>query len=158
MKNQKNILLILFIIIIIVSVVLMLFYNYYKKYEYYDSYTGTFTLGGNSLNNIINRNILDEEGGHQFYYDEGISGPLHSGTVNFNKSFSKTPLVFTQVNGSPDSEENIYSVNVSNITNNSFDYYKNVIYNEIIPSEEGDPSSIVKLSNDDSKLFNWFAF
>lgn len=152
---NKCIFLILLILLLIFIITLLAFYNNYcKKYEHYNSLSGTFTLGGSSLNNILG------EEDNTFYYDQGVSGTSHSGTINFNKKFSKNPIVFTQVNGSPDSEENIYSVNVSNVTPYSFNYYKNVIYNDTLPSsEEGESSAVVvKLSSDDNKVFNWFAF
>jgi hypothetical protein len=165
----KSIFLMLLILLLIFIITLLAFYNNYcKKYEHYNSLSGTFTLIQGSLNNILG------EEDNAFYYDQGVSGTSHSGTINFNKKFSKNPTVFTQVNGSPDGEENIYSVNVSNVTPYSFNYYKNVIYNDTLPpSEKGETSAdegeasadegeasavVVKLSSDDNKVFNWFAF
>lgn len=150
----------LFFILFVIFIIFLLFY--YKKYEYYDPssqpISGTFTLGENSFNNnVTHRNILDEEGDNQFYYQKGIGSPSHIGTINFTKPFPETPLVFTQINGTPDSEDNLYSISVSNITPNSFNYYKNVITNNIIPSEEGDMVAM-QLSHDDNRSFNWVAF
>ena len=158
-KNSKNTtyLYLLYILFTIFIIILLLFY--YKSYEYYDSpsppISGTFTLS----NNTIFRNILDEEDDNQIYYQKGIGSPSHTGTINFTQPFSQNPFVFTQVNGTPDSEDNLYSVNVSNITPNSFDYYKNVVSNNIAPPEEGqdEQPSVTQLSHDDIKSFNWIA-
>lgn len=158
-KNSKNTtyLYLLYILFTIFIIILILFY--YKSYEYYDSpspsINGTFTLS----NNTIFRNILDEEDDNQIYYQKGIGSPSHTGTINFTQPFSQNPFVFTQVNVTPDIEDNLYSVNVSNITQNSFDYYKNVISNNLVPAEEdqGEPMVAMKLSQDDNKSFNWIA-
>ena len=159
-KNVKNnqYLYLLFILLTIFIIILLLFY--YKSYEYFYSssqhISGTFTLS-----NSFNQNILDEEGdNNQIYYQKGIGSPSHTGTIKFTQPFSGNPFVFTQINGTPDSKDNLYSVNISNITPNSFDYYKNVVSNNIIPAEEGEgaPMVAMKLSPDDNTLFNWIAF
>lgn len=156
--NNSRYLYLLFILLTIFIIIFLLFY--YKNYEYYSSssqaITGTFTLS-----NSINRDILDEEDDYnQIYYQKGISSTSHSGTINFTQPFSQNPFVFTQVNGTPDSEDNLYSVTVSNITPNSFNYYKNVVSNNIVPPENEDNEDMVamKLSRDDKKSFNWIAF
>jgi len=157
-KNVKNnqYLYLLFILLTIFIIILILFS--YKNYEYYDSpsqpISGTFTL------NSFNQHISDEEGGNHFFYQKGIGSKTHKGTIKFTQPFLQNPYVFTQVNGTPDAEDNLYSITVSNITPNSFDYYKNVVSNNIIPPEEGEgePMVAMKLSNDDSTPFNWFAF
>ena len=157
--NNSTYLYLLYILFTIFIIILLLFY--YKSYEYYDSSSqpinGTFTLS----NNTIYRNILDEEGNNnQIYYQKGIGSQSSKGTIKFTQPFSQNPFVFTQVNGTPDSEDNLYSVTVSNITPNSFDYYKNVVSNNIAPQEEeqGESAVVAKLSNDDIKSFNWIAF
>jgi len=156
--NNTKYLYLLFILLTIFIIILLLFY--YKSYEYYDSssqpISGTFTLS-----NSFNQNILDEEGNNnKIYYQKGISSKSHTGTINFTQPFSKNPFVFTQVIGTPDSEDNLYSVTVSNITQNSFDYYKNVVSNNIVqPEEEQEGTAVVtELSRDDNRSFNWIAF
>ena len=66
-KITNNTKYLLFILLTIFIIIFLLFY--YKSYEYYDSssqpISGTFTLS-----NSINRNISDEEGGNQFFYQK----------------------------------------------------------------------------------------
>ena len=163
-KNSKNTTYLYFLFILLTIFIIIFLLFYYKSYEYYDtssqSISGTFTLSDKS-NNTIYRNNLDEESDdNQIYYQKGIGSPSHSGTINFTKPFSGNPFVFKQVNGTPDSEDNLYSVTVSNITPNSFNYYKNVVSNNIIESEDPEDTQKVamKLSNDDNRSFNWIAF
>ena len=150
----------LYLLYILFTIFIIIFLLFYKSYEYYSSSSqpinGTFTLS----NNTIYKNILDEEDNNQIYYQKGIGSPSHTGTIKFTQPFSGNPFVFTQINGTPDSEDNLYSINVSNITPNSFDYYKNVVSNNIAPQEEeqGESAVVAKLSNDDIKSFNWIAF
>jgi hypothetical protein len=150
----------LYLLYILFTIFIIIFLLFYKSYEYYSSSSkpinGTFTLS----NNTIYRNILDEEDNNKIYYQKGIGSQSHTGTINFTQPFSQNPFVFTQINGTPDSENNLYSVTVSNITPNSFDYYKNVVSNNIAPQEEeqGESAVVAKLSNDDIRSFNWIAF
>jgi len=159
-KNTKYLYL-LFILLTIFIIIFLLFY--YKSYEYYDTssepISGTFTLSGKSNNTIYRNNLEEESNDTKIYYQKGIGSTSHTGTINFTKPFSQNPFVFTQVNGTPDSEDNLYSVKVSNITQNSFDYYKNVVSNNIVAPEdpEDTPTVAMKLSNDDNRSFNWIA-
>jgi hypothetical protein len=163
-KNSKNTTYLYFLFILLTIFIIIFLLFYYKSYEYYDtssqSISGTFTLSGKSNNTIYRNNLEEESDDNQIYYQKGIGSPSHSGTINFTKPFSGNPFVFTQVNGTPDSEDNLYSVTVSNITPNSFNYYKNVVSNNIIESEDPEDTQKVamKLSNDDNRSFNWIAF
>ena len=144
-KNTKYLYL-LFILLTIFIIIFLLFY--YKSYEYYDTssepISGTFTLSGKSNNTIYRNNLEEESNDTQIYYQKGIGSTSHTGTINFTQPFSQNPFVFTQLNGTPDSEDNLYSVTVSN--------------NIVAPEDPEDtPMVAMKLSNDDNRSFNWIA-
>ena len=54
----------------------------------------------------------------------GTSTINPTGTIIFSKPYSKPPLVFAQIIGNTSSTNNIYSIQIFDITNTSFNYSK----------------------------------
>ena len=73
------------------------------------------------------------------------------GTINFPKSFTSIPQVFTQIIGTDSTKNNIYSIQIQNITTTGFSYSKN----KIIMSE-GEYKILQMIPSDDVS-FIWFA-
>lgn len=106
-KKNNNTYILLFIIIILLLVIIYFLTKRNNK-EYFDS----------SSSNAISLN-----------FQSGTSGINPTGTITFPTPFLNPPLVFTQIISSSSNSTNSYSIQVLNITNNSFDYSKNKIYN-----------------------------
>ena len=88
----------------------------------------------------------------QLNIQSGISTISPDGTINFPTSFNKTPAIFTQMNVSDGKDSSAYTVQISNITPNGFNYNKKKIFNQ---SANG--INIVRLDNDTSQTFSWIA-
>lgn len=88
----------------------------------------------------------------QLNIQSGISTISPDGTINFPTSFNKTPSIFTQMNVSDGKDSSAYTVQISNITPNGFNYIKKKIFNQ---SSNG--INIVRLDNDTSQTFSWIA-
>ena len=88
----------------------------------------------------------------QLNIQSGISTISPDGTINFPVSFNKTPAVFTQINVPGGKDSSAYTVQISNITPNGFNYNKKKIFNQT-----GNGISIVRLDNDTSQTFSWIA-
>ena len=86
-------------------------------------------------------------------FQSGISGIQQTGTITFTTPFTKTPSIFTQIIGTADTSSNIYSVQIFNITDTSFNYSKNKVGSN--PTSEYD---ITHVSPSMLEPFNWIAF
>jgi O-antigen/teichoic acid export membrane protein len=140
-KDQLiNILTILSILlfIIILSCLLYSYQGKNRNVEYFDS------------KNVSQQNLA-------LHFENGTSGIGPTGTITFNKPFLNPPLVFTQVIGNSNSATNIFSVQVFNVTNTSFDYSVNQISNKDVNNSSGN-FSISSLVSCNTQSFYWMAF
>ena len=85
-------------------------------------------------------------------FQTGTSGIQPTGTITFTTPFINPPNIFTQIIGTSTSAPNVYSVQILNITNKSFDYIKNMVYNDTSTNY-----NIIKLGNSILEPFNWIA-
>jgi regulatory protein YycI of two-component signal transduction system YycFG len=97
-------------------------------------------------------NQQSEKSQPQLNIQSGISTISPDGIINFPVSFNKTPAVFTQINVSDQKDSSAYTVQISNITPNGFNYNKKKIFNQ---SANG--INIVRLDNDTLQTFSWIA-
>jgi hypothetical protein len=111
-----------------------------------------------NLKNKINKYLNFENFNNNIglIFESGTSGISQTGTINFKNPFVNIPLVFTQINGTTNSSSNLFSVNIFNITNNSFSYAKNQAYNLNGVTEEAS-YSIPKIAPSTVETFNWIA-
>lgn len=91
-------------------------------------------------------------------FDMGESEKATTGKITFKKPFSKIPTIFTQIISKQNSELNIYSVQVYNITNNSFEYSKNKAYNNTVTTDNINNLKFVKIDPCTEETFLWIAF
>lgn len=90
-----------------------------------------------------------------FNLQYGKSGIEPTGTITFKNSFQNTPKVFTQIIGNDSSTNNVYSVQVFNITNTGFNYSKNMMANS---TSDGGKFTMAKLAPSTIEPFDWIAF
>lgn len=135
-KKDKNYIFTILIIVIIIFIIFLayMFSNYH--YESFDNPPQTF--------------------GMQF--QSGTSGISTTGTITFNIPFTKPPLIFTQIMPPTDGALNVYSVQIFNVTNKSFDYSKNKVINLSVSNENVNNMTIMKLNKAELEPFNWIAF
>ena len=135
MKNSKisyfNYLLI--IILVIILLVLVFTKNRYESFE-------------NNSTNIFPS------------FDTGESGKSATGKIIFKKPFSKVPSVFTQIISNQTSNQSVYSIQIYNIKNDSFEYSKNKAYNNIISTDNIKSMKFVKIDPSTEETFLWIAF
>lgn len=93
-------------------------------------------------------------------FQSGISGISQTGTINFKTPFSEPPIVFAQILGSSSNAQNVYSVQIFNITDISFDYSKTKAYNSTQTSSHSSNTeyNIPKIDASTTEHFMWFAF
>jgi hypothetical protein len=92
-------------------------------------------------------------------FDMGESGKATTGKINFKKSFSKIPTVFTQIISKQNNNNlNVYSVQIYNINNNGFEYSKNKAYNNTINTDNIKNMKFVKIDPSTEETFLWIAF
>jgi len=136
-KNiKKNQILYIIIFVLIITILIMIFLKNPHVEESFDDCSKCIQKSETSPLNI----------------QTGISTNSPDGTINFSKSFNKTPSVFTQMNISDISDSNAYTIQISNITPNGFKYNKKKIFNQT-----GNGISIVRLDNDSTQSFSWIA-
>jgi regulatory protein YycI of two-component signal transduction system YycFG len=137
------------IIIILFIINIFLFYVYTKK---------TLSISENFSDNTINEETIDV--GMQF--QTGIGSTNSSGTITFNKPFTKNPIVLTQIIGSSSTLNNVYSIQIFNITNTSFNYSKNKVFNNVTTNQSSSSSNsafiVPTINPSDTENFVWFAF
>ena len=90
--------------------------------------------------------------------DMGESGKATTGKINFKKPFFKKPNIFTQIISNKTSDLIIYSIQIYNITNNSFEYSKKKAYNNIIKDNTIKDIKIVRIDPCTEETFLWIAF
>jgi amino acid transporter len=124
----------LFIILLIIVVLLII---YYKKY-------------GNMIEKFEDRKNSGPKIPDAQY---GIGPVANTGTIKFPIPFLKSPIVLTQIIGTPETIANGYSISVYNIKNDGFDYSKHIIINK---SSNG--FSVTSMDNSTVEEFNWVAY
>lgn len=148
-----------FLIVILIIIAILLFINIflYAKKNIYESFTNSESEELNYTSNLSN-NISNINLGINF--QSGISGINSTGTINFEKPFLKTPVIFTQIIGTESTTLNVYSVQIFGVTTTGFNYSKNKAYNNIEQkSEYSDVAYFVpKIEPSTTESFIWFAF
>ena len=148
-----------FLIVILVIIAILLFINIllYLKKNMYESFTNSESEEHDSTNNL-SYNISNINLGLNF--QSGISGINPTGTINFQKPFLKTPVVFTQIIGSSSTISNAYSIQIFGVTTSGFNYSKNKVYNNIEKKpESADVAYVVpKIEPSTTESFIWLAF
>jgi len=147
-----------FLIVILIIIAILLFINillYFKK-NIYESFTNSESEENNYTSNLSNINNINLG----INFQSGISGINSTGTINFQKPFLKTPVIFTQIIGSSSTALNVYSVQIFGVTPTGFNYSKNKAYNNIQQkSENSDVAYVVpKIEPSNTEPFIWFAF
>ncbi len=89
---------------------------------------------------------------HGYSFEYGRSGIQPTGTIKFKIPFQKTPKIFTQIVTNSNVSNNIYSVQIFNVTVNSFDYSKNMI-----SSVSTGELSFPKIEKSGLEPFDWVA-
>ena len=130
--DKCNISLAIFLMVVLIISIILRIYMNNRHYEHFDTKP-------EALNLPIIQN--------------GIGPTLEKGTINFPKPFTKIPSVFTQIIGKNETINNVYSVQVYNITTNSFDYSKNMVENK----PAGDFVAVT-LGPSNKESFTWIAF
>jgi len=148
-----------FLIVILVIIAILLFINIflYVKKNIYESFTNSESEENDYINNLSN-NISNINLGINF--QSGISSINSTGTINFQKPFSKTPVVFTQIIGSASTISNVYSIQIFDVTTTGFNYSKNKAYNNIQTKPDSSDLAYVipKIEPSITEPFIWFAF
>jgi uncharacterized Zn-finger protein len=150
-----------FLIIILVVIAILLFINIllYIKNNVYESFSnlGSESEESNnvktSTNNINNINL-------GLSFQSGISGINPTGTITFQKPFLEAPVVITQIIGSISTSQNVYSIQIFNVTNTGFNYSKNMVYNNVQKKDENLDNAYLIPTVDRSmtESFLWVAF
>ena len=131
-----------FLIIIIIIIIILLFcYLITKYYHYNEKFENPSSVSFPRIE-----------------FQSGTSGISTTGTITFTNPFSKPPLIFTQVMPSMDGALNVYSVQIFNVTNKSFDYSKNKVTNILVNNENVNNMTAIKLNKAEIERFNWIAF
>jgi hypothetical protein len=107
------------------------------------------------MNTKVMETFICEESQNEPVIQRGISGISESGTITFPKTFNNVPNVFTQIvlNSGNNTDEMVFGINVSNITQKSFDYKKYKI--NLAKSED---FSMTDLQPSKTEQFQWIAF
>ena len=139
--SKSNCLYILSFCILIILIILLFHSKKNKNDVLYDN-----------LNYSIENFIDSSDQNFGINFQTGLSSISPTGTIIFKTPFSKIPMIFTQMVNNTNGTSNIYSVQVFNITLNSFDYAKNMVSN--FTSEN---ISMPKLDKSTIEPFNWIA-
>ncbi len=107
------------------------------------------------INESDNKNENDIDSYHGNSIEYGRSGIGQSGTIKFKVPFQRVPKVFTQIVGSNSSTNNIYSVQIFDITHTGFNYSKNMISNS---TSNSGSFTMPTLSPSNVESFDWIAF
>lgn len=153
--KMNNLLKTIFLIFVITTIIFIIFFYSKKDYnEHFDSEEIPISgkISFQEIPSSINQNITKTT------YQTGVSDKSSSGTILFTKPFSSIPFVFTQINGNQSNDEIAYSISIYNITNSSFDYYKNKVINLTINDENITDNVVVNLEKSKEETFNWIAF
>jgi hypothetical protein len=105
----------------------------------------------NCVNNTGSSSELNNIG---LNFKFGISPITQTGSIKFTTPFKKTPLIQTQIMVEPSSSNNVYSVNLMNITKNGFDYVKQKATSA---KKNNGEFSIVKIEPSCTEKFSWSA-
>jgi regulatory protein YycI of two-component signal transduction system YycFG len=140
-NSKKNQILYIIIFVLLLIILIMIFLNNPLIQESFDDCSKCNQSSQTNQPPIPQLNI-----------QSGISTISPDGTINFPTSFNKTPAIFTQMNVSDGKDSSAYTVQISNITPNGFNYNKKKIFNQ---SANG--INIVRLDNDTSQTFSWIA-
>lgn len=90
-------------------------------------------------------------------YQVGNGIATATGTITFPTPFSEIPMVFTQIIGSADTPNNVYSIQVYNISTTGFDYAKSKVYSQVLNNENVQNANVITLGTSSTELFMWFA-
>jgi hypothetical protein len=92
-------------------------------------------------------------------FQSGISDINATGSIIFSKPFLNTPNVFTQIIGNTSSLDNVYSVQVFNVTNRGFNYSKNKAFNNVQSSSNSSSTAYIipKIDKASVESFMWLA-
>lgn len=88
----------------------------------------------------------------------GKSGISPTGTIYFKTPFERPPMILTQMIGDTSTSKNIYSIQVFGITNTSFNYSKNKLYNYQVSDENIQNMNLMNLELSSTESFMWVAF
>jgi len=140
----------LIIILIIIAILLFIYVYLYIRKKFYESFINSEDESSNMINNI-NLGIN---------FQSGISTINPTGTIFFSKPYVKPPLVFTQIIGNTSTTNNIYSIQIFDVTNTSFNYSKNKAYISVQSSNNSTNTAylIPKIEQSNIEQFIWFAF
>lgn len=86
-------------------------------------------------------------------YQYGISETEASGAITFKTPFQTPPLIITQIIGNNNTVDNLYSVQVFNVSNTGFNYTKNMVSNS-----KSEQFKVAQLNPSTKEKFNWIAF
>jgi hypothetical protein len=134
MKNKLNYILIVISIILILCILFYL--NNQKKENFLSEMQSNLDLS--KINNY-NINI-------------GVSGISEKGTIKFNKRYVNPPQIFTQIISQVSVSDNLYGVNIFNVTNEKFEYSKYKISSTLI-----NDINLTKVEPLTEERFNWLA-
>ena len=84
----------------------------------------------------------------------GISPISQTGSIKFTTPFKNTPLIQTQIMVEPSSSNNVYSVNIMNISKNGFDYVKQKV---ISTKKNNGEFTIIQIEPSCTEKFSWTA-
>lgn len=132
---------ILIFIIILLIIILLIYFIYlnFSKFIKYD------------IESFTSENM------DQINIQSGISKKNHSGRIIFKKPFQDNPKVFTQMISTPDTINNVYSIQIYNIKPTGFSYTKNYVSNLTLNNDNIQDAVAPKLDIDDSSTFTWTA-
>ena len=163
MKNIKLSTQTIIIIFFIIIIVIIILYTITKKYnlesfinsesEMEESNTRSISNNNNNFNPPTN---ISSVFGMNFQI--GKSGISPTGTIYFKTPFSRPPLILTQMIGDISTAQNIYSIQVFDITTTSFNYSKNKLYNYQVSDENLQNANLLSLEPSTLESFVWVAF
>lgn len=147
---KKNIQTIITIVLVIILIIVIIFhFNNRKNIEGYEQfYQGApaepkyqLQFGITDLSNIADtkNNIT-------------LQGTPAKGSIVFPSPYKKSPMVFTQIIGGGESIDNMYSIQVYNVSLTGFDYKKNMVSNLKIGSMKS-----LQLGDAVTEQFYWMA-
>jgi hypothetical protein len=159
-KLSNQTIIIIFFIIIVIIIIL---YNITKKYNLESFINSESEMEENnviinpSFDNDFNppTNISSVFG---MNFQIGKSGISSTGTIYFKTPFSRPPMILTQMIGDTSTINNIYSIQVFGITNTSFNYSKNKLYNYQVSDENLQNATLMSLEPSTAESFMWIAF
>ena len=138
----------IFIVIIVLSFIIILPIILINS-NILENYDNSNTNPNPILNANSNPNLNSIS---NFKIQQGTGNTDQTGTITFDVPFQNIPKVYTQIIGNQDSMNNVYSIQVFNITNNGFSYSKNMVVNK-----KTGQFTISTLNPSTTETFDWIA-